>query len=268
LRTRAREPIAALLLLVAGCASGRGDAARRDLEVLQAEVRQLRQDNAELARRIDSLQTQLELSSAARAARAPAPARDDAERAPMIPPDLAVVRVAPPAATARPRTPPPVPTSVPIAEPDPSRVQALSRHGRDLAAEAEAELKKARSATGTKRARSLEEFVERYPRHPEADNALVEASAVWAEAGLETQACELADRVARDYPASDALPDAIERLAWCEQHRGAHEAERRLLERLVQEFPRTSAAQRAGTRLATLSGRTGATPEGPARSGP
>jgi TolA-binding protein len=266
LRTHAREALAALLVL-SGCAGGGRDAARRDIEALQADVRQLRQDNAELARRVDSLQTQLAVSSAARQARAQEP-QEGAERAPVIPPDLAVVHVSPPAATPRPRTAPPVPTAVPIREPDPARVQALSRHGRDLAAEADAELKKARAAPGTKRARALEEFVERYPRHPEADNALVEAAGVWADASLESQACELAERVARDYPAGDALPDAIERLAWCEQHRGARQAEQRLLERLVQEFPRSPAAQRAGPRLATLSGRTGATPGGPARSDP
>jgi len=267
LRTCAREALAALLAL-AGCAGG-GDAARRDIEALKGEVRQLQAENAELSRRVDSLQTQLELAHAARAARAPAP-REDAEKAPVIPPDLAVVRVAPPAhAAARPAKAPPVPTAVAIADPDPARMEALGRHGnRDLAAEADAEIKKARAQLGSKKARSLEEFVEHYPRHPEADNALVEAAAVWAEAGLETQACELARRAADDYPAGDALPEAIERLAWCEQHRGAREAERRLLERLVNDFPRTPAAQRAGTRLATLSGRTGGTPEGPARSGP
>jgi hypothetical protein len=59
----------------------------------------------------------------------------------------------------------------------------------------------------------------------------------------------------------------LERLAWCESRRGAREAERKLLERLVSEFPRTPAADRAGTRLATISGRTGESPEGP-RSAP
>jgi len=71
-----------------------------------------------------------------------------------------------------------------------------------------------------------------------------------------------------DYPAGDALPDALERLAWCESRRGAPDAERRLLERVVTEFPRTPAAERAGTRLATISGHAGATPDAPARSGP
>ena len=81
-------------------------------------------------------------------------------------------------------------------------------------------------------------------------------------------ACDLARRCVREYPAGDAMSDALERLAWCESRRGARDAERRLLERLVTEFPRTPAAERAGTRLATISGRTGDTPDGPGRSGP
>jgi hypothetical protein len=64
------------------------------------------------------------------------------------------------------------------------------------------------------------------------------------------------------------MSEALERLAWCESRRGARDAERTLLERLVSEFPRTPAAERAGTRLATISGRTGDTPDAPARSGP
>jgi hypothetical protein len=158
---------------------------------------------------------------------------------------------------------------VPIADPDPQRLEALSRRGgRDIGAEADAELKRARQRAGGERAHALEEFAARYPRHPSADNALVEASAAHAEAGRAEAACELARRAADDYPAGDAMSDALERLAWCESRRGARDAERRLLERLVSEFPRTPAAERAGSRLATISGRAGDTPEGPARSGP
>jgi TolA-binding protein len=247
-----------------------GDAARRDIEALRAEVRELRQENADLAHRVELLSAQLEVAST-RLARGPATpaARDDAEKQPVIPPDLAVVRVAPHSTGVRAGRAPPVPTAVPIAEPDSAQVDALSRRGgRDLATEAEAELRRARAATGNARARALVEFVSRYPRHPEADNALVEASAAYADAGIESDSCDLARRAAADYPAGDALPEALERLAWCEGRHGAHDAERKLLERLVQEFPKTPAAQRAGIRLATISGRSGSTPDAPARSGP
>ena len=256
------------------------------MDALQGEVRALHRDNEDLARRVEDLSSRVEALST-RLARAPAhPARDkdDAEKAPVIPPDLAVVRMEPrapaaargahrageePAAERSARVAPPISTAVPISPPDPERIEALARRGgRDIAAESDAELRRARGLKGDERARALEEFATRYPRHPSADNALVEASAASADVGRADAACDLARRAAADYPAGDALSEALERLAWCESRRGAREAERRLLERLVSEFPRTPAAARAGTRLATISGRTGETPEGPARSGP
>jgi len=253
-----------VLLASVGCAGG-GDAARRDSEALKAEVRALRAQNEELARRVDTLSGEVEtlrVKGVRAAPPAAAPARPEAEKGPVIPPDLAVVRVEPRPAGHRSARPPPVPTAVAIADPDPDRVEALSRRGgRDLAAEADGELRRAR-------AHALEEFVARYPRHPSADNALVEAAAALADAGSEDRACDLARRVESDYPAGDALPDALERVAWCESRRGAPDVERRLLERVVTEFPRTPAAERAGTRLATISGHAGATPDAPARSGP
>lgn len=233
-------------------------------------MRELRQQNEDLSRRLEAVSGRVE-ALATRTARAPAPVpqKEAAEKAPLIPPDLAVVRVEPRPGAARARPPPSVPTAVPIAEPDPDRVEALSRGGRDLPAEADAELRRARARSGGDRARALEDFAARYPRHPFADNALVEAASAEEEAGRAEPACSLARRVTVEYPAGDALPNALERLAGCESRRGARDAERKLLERLVTDFPRTPAAERAGIRLATISGRTGAeTPDRPARSSP
>ena len=259
------------LLVLAGCAGG-GDAARRDTEARRAELRELRQQNDDLSRRVGALSDQVEALETRRA-RAPAPvpaAKDEGEKAPLIPPDLAVVRVEPHRGAARARTPPSVPTAVPIAPPDPDRLEALSRDGRDISADADAELHRARTRRdGGDRASALEEFAARYPRHPSADNALVEAATAEEDSGRGEAACALARRVATEYPAGDALPEALERLARCESRRGARDAERKLLERLVDEFPRTPAAERAGIRLATISGRAGAeAPDRPARSSP
>ncbi len=232
-------------------------------------MRALRSDNEDLTRKVAALSGRVEVLTV-RLARAPASADAPAAApaAPLVPPDLAVVRVEPQARGAK--APPPVPTGVEIAEPDPDRLDALSRRSsREIAADADDELKRARKRSGAPRAHALEDFVERYPRHPSADNALVEAAAAYADAGLATPACGLARRAAADYPAGDAMSEALERLAWCEARVGAGDAERRLLERLVSEFPRTPAAERAGTRLATISGHGGETPPtGPARSGP
>ena len=275
--TRVARDAAAALLLLSGCAGG-GDAARKDLDALRAEVHALRKENEELSRKVDALSGRVDVISA-RLAR-PAPHEEAA--APVVPPDLTVVRVEPPSEQPgldrgarggdRPpgaRTPPPVPTAVVIEEPEPSRLDALSRRsGRELGLDAEQELRRARRKSGAARAHALEDFAARYPHHPSADNALVEAAAAYAEAGRPEAACDLARRCVREYPAGDAMSDAIERLAWCESRRGATEAERKLLERLVSEFPRTPAAERAGVRLATISGRSGDAPAGPARSGP
>lgn len=271
--TRFSREASAALFLFLGCAGG--DAVRRDLDSLRGEVQSLRRENEALQRKVDGLSIRLDvLGSRAKAASAPPAAAE-----PLVPPDLAVVRVEPreeppielrDPGPARARPPPPVPTSVPIVEPDADRLEAIARRsGRELSADADEELRRARKKEGASRAQALEDFVARYPRHPAADNALVDAAAAWAGAGKADAACGLARRAADDYPAGDALSEAIERLAWCESRRGAVDAERRLLERLVDEFPRTPAAARAGTRLATISGRAGdPAPAGPARSGP
>jgi TolA-binding protein len=258
-----REAPAACLLLLVACA-GNGDAARRDTDALRAELQALRRENDELARRVEALAGRVEVISTRLARSQEAPAGSAAPAAPLVPPDLAVVRMQPPPAE---RTPPPLPTGVPIAEPDPERLEALSAApGRDLGRDAREELRRAREKRGAARAHALEGFAARYPRHPSADNALVEGAAAYGEAGNADAACELARRCAREYPAGDAMSDALERLAWCESRRGAAAGERELLERLVSEFPRTPAAERAGARLATISGRGGETPADPARS--
>ncbi len=281
-------------MVLLGCAGG-GRAASSDVEALRAELRGLRADNESLAHKVDGLSARLELLTA-RGGRDPSPAasrRSPPAEAlpPVVPPDLAVVRVAPveappvvlrmaaaeplpepaaaPPARSR-RAPPPVPTAIPIAEPAPERLEALALGGgRELSVEADRELRAARRRDGVERAHALEDFVSRYPRHPAADNALVEAAEAYASAGKDDAACALAARAGDDYPAGDALAGALERLASCEARRGGPVAERRVLERLVSEFPRTPAAERAGTRLAAISGQGGDTsPRVPARSGP
>lgn len=252
-----REACAALVLLL-GCAGG--GAASRDVEALRAEVRALRQENDALSRKVEALSARVDVASArlARGGAASAPARADAPSsggagtsplAAVVPPDLAVVKVAP-GPRAR-RVPPPVATAIAISEPDLSRLDAVAPRGaRPLADAAEADLRAARGRAGLDRAHALEDFAAHYPRHPKADNALVEASEAYAASAKDDAACAVARRVEEEYPAGDALPDAAERLAWCASRRGDAEAERRILERLVHEFPRSPAAERAAARLA------------------
>jgi TolA-binding protein len=270
LRIFRTEAALAAALLVAGCA-GAEASLRQDVDALRAELAVARQENQELQRKVEALAARMDLvtarltrpaeggASAVAVAQAPA-------AAPVVPGGLAVVRVEPPG-----RRAPPVPVAVPIVEPDGSRLEALARRsGRELAAEAEAELKAARRRDGLARAHGLEDFVTRYPHHPQADNALVEASGAYADAGRVEAACTVARRAVEEYPAGDAVSEALWRVAACESQRGGADAEKKILSRLVSEFPSTPAARRAGARLAAISGRTGVDSPAavPARSGP
>jgi TolA-binding protein len=285
------RPEAALVaaLLAAGCA-GAGAGARpapAEVDVLRAEVAALRAENQALSRAVEGLSARVDAVSA-RLLRAQAEPRAAEPRpaapaaAPLVPEGLAVVRVEPPAAPAaqarapsrepgRTRRPPPVATAVPIVEPDAAALSGLARRsGRELSAEAGAELAAARRKGGVARAHALEDFTTRYPHHPQADDALLEASGAYEESGLPDAACTLARRVADEYPVGDALPGALWRQAGCEARAGAADAERRLLSRLVTEFPTSAAARRAGERLTVLTGRAAVTSPAadPARSGP
>jgi TolA-binding protein len=269
------RPSAALAaaFILSGCA-GADAVARRDLELLRGEVQALRQENAQLARSVDQLSTRMDAWSArggkpaAEPPRAAPPASPGADAdATVVPNGLALVKVEPP----RGARPPPVPTGTALVEPDSARLDAIARRsGRDLASEAEAELKAARRREALPRAHALEDFVSRYPRHPQAGTALLEAAAAYGDAGKAEAACTLARRVVDEYPASEQVSEALLRLAACEGRKGAAELERRLLSRVVTDFPSSPAARRARERLASIPGRPGVDPppDGQARSGP
>jgi hypothetical protein len=118
------------------------------------------------------------------------------------------------------RVAPRLPTAVQVSEPDPDRVEGLSSApGRGIAAEADGELAAARGKGGVDRAHALESFVSRYPRHPSADNALVEAARAYADTGRTEASCQLARRVPEEYPAGDAVSGALEIASSCERSR-------------------------------------------------
>ena len=265
------RPSAALAaaLVLSGCA-GQDAVARRDLEVLRGEVQSLRQENTQLRRSLDQLSTRVDaqaLRTGSSPAREPARGTPPPEDGPVVPDGLAVVKVEPPRASRA----PPVPTSTPLVEPDASRLDAIARRsGRDLAGDAENELRSARRREPLARAHALEDFVARYPRHPQASKALIEAAAAYAEVGKAEAGCMLVRRAAEEYPASEQVSEALLQLAACEGRRGAADVERRLLSRVVNDYPSSPAARRARERLAPNPGRPGAdpSPDGPARSGP
>jgi hypothetical protein len=269
------EAALAAALLVTGCAGAEAlprrdlDAVRAELAAARREIQQLERTVELLTTRVDALSTRLPRpGTVARPVEALSAEARPNEPVSVVPGGLSVVRMEPPR---RAQAAPAVPTGVALVEPDASRLDALARRsGRELLADAEIELKAARRKGGLERAHALEGFVSRYPHHPQGDNALVEAAASYAAAGRPDAACTLARRAIDEYPAGDALAEALWQAATCESRRGATGAERRILDRLVSEFPSTPAARRAGERLASISGRSDGDPSPgvPARSSP
>jgi len=263
----------AAALLLSGCA-GADAVARRDLDALRGEVQALRQENVQLMRSLDQLSTRVDALAIRGAKAGVEPVRAAvAEVAAAeggganVPGGLAVVKMEPPRASRA----PPVPTTTPLVEPDPARLEAMARRsGKDLAGEAEGELKAARRRPPLPRAHALEDFVARYPRHPQAGAALLEAAAAYLEAGKPDAACSLDRRSLEEYPAGEQVSDALVQVAGCEGRKGSTESERRLLTRVVKEFPSTAAARRARERLVSIPGPAGAdaAPVVQARSGP
>jgi TolA-binding protein len=245
--------VATAALWALGCAAN-DPVRRKDVDDLRAEMRTIQRENAEMSRRLEGMEVRLDALAAVSRAPPPAPSPASAPAAaaePLVPPNLAVVKVdrrRP--EPRRPRQAPALPTAVPISEPDPGEMAALGTPRGDIAAEAQAALDAARRLDGLASARALEEFVSRYPRHPSADNALVEAARARDAAGDPETACALAARVAEEYPAGDALPDALAQMAECRARQGDIARARALYQRIVKDFPDTPAARRARERLA------------------
>jgi TolA-binding protein len=246
-------------LFVLGCAAGcaaEDKSMRAEVQGLRAEVRELARQNAATQRRLEDLQNKVDIIAARKAARLPAAKAEPAavtEAASADVPKLDVVKMGPSTAPGAKRRPPPVPTQVPIVEPDPATLGALDQGASpDIAGDAEKELSEARRLEGAASARALEKFAHRYPRHPAADNALVDAARLFSRAGDADAACALLERAVREYPAADAMPDALEELGNCESQRGHKDKAEKLWQRVATDYPKTPAARRAGEKLSAL----------------
>lgn len=280
------------LLSALGCGA-EGKDLRRDLEAMRRELQMMRQENAELTKRVEVLSGRLEALESrtrpgmestgtkavdARADTSPATGAagvrspgSAAATESVIPPNLAVVKLGPAQKSLRegwlPRkVPPPLPTAVPIRDPDSRILAGLSTSKRDLGTAAQADLDAARNQTGLAAARALEAFTGHYPHHPNADNALIEAAQLRVDADDRDAACDLYEKCVREYPAGDALPDALERLADCYFRRGQKDRARPLLERVMKDYPQTAVAKRAAERLAEAAAKE-AMPVPPSQSG-
>lgn len=244
---------------------------------LRAEVADLRRENEVLKQRVDALASRVDSVQRQRsepphsAALGPSAASPSASDGPAIPTDLEVVRMEPPRAQparapirrrslpsseplALSSVPPPVPTDVALREPDTGAVAALGPLRGSLVAQADAELAAARALNGLAAAQKLEAFAARFPRHPQADNALLEAATAYVKAGRGQSACTVLARCVNEYPAGDVFADALEQLGECRADQGEMSLARWIFQRVLSDFPMSSAAKRAEERIASLDG--------------
>lgn len=95
-------------------------------------------------------------------------------------------------------------------------------------------------------------FLEQYPEHPLADNALYWIGETWYAKSLWLKAARVFGEVVSRFPRANKVPDAMYKTALCYQNLGELQLARDVLRQLIRLYPSTSTAEQARDRLATL----------------
>lgn len=262
----------AILAWACACA-GTDPALKADLSDMRAEVKALREENARLARRVERAEVDLALR---KVARAPGPGRPSSGAAPASPqsvaevPSLTVVKLKPKVEPA-----PPINTSVLVVEPAPEVLEALaslperepreasggSGPGEDGAPSEDPALVDQEYDQGMAALRTgnvgggvekLKQFSQSHPRHSRADNALYFASVGMIGMGELEGAAATLQAMLREYPAGDAVSDAMLKLAECRTRQSRSRDAKTIYSEVIQRYPGTAAASQAEQKLAQL----------------
>lgn len=205
---------------------------------------------ADLERKVDRLQGELEALRAPRTKVEAVAKATAAAPVSIIPSNLATVRLAPSAGK-----PPPLATDVSLREPDDAAVeQLLSDPEPDTSGDEYAAALKAISTGEVERgARGLQKFAEKHPRDERAPVALMQAGVGLLTFGDPQSAMLDFERIAQDYPAAKEAPDAMLRLADCQIRLQREDRAKDVYARVMSRYPGTSAAKAAEAGLKHLS---------------
>lgn len=254
------RPILAIacLALFFGCATD--VVTRNEHTELLSSLRALRAENSRLEARVAKLE-QEKVAAAPRPASPPRPqvsasARPVPTSSDALPP-LTVVKLKP-----RKEAAPPINTAVEIAEPPETLTQEFKNETATQPDEADQAMADAQFERGLSMMKTgssesgvaqMQQFVNDWPRHPKADNALYfSGMAFLAEKDFE-HATELFERVINQYPAGDAVLDSMLKLAECRIKLNRPREARATWEKIVTGFPGTAAATQAQARLLSSS---------------
>jgi len=269
--TSAIRRLLVLAPLSALCACATESASRTEVTELRAELRLMRDAHARLEHRLERVEGEaavrlarpVSVSSAA-VASPQSGARPDAKaEARLSVPELAVVKLRPKA-----DAPPRLDTTTPVVEPSAEVLEELAQEQRRTpsreAGEGEADPAMADSeyAAGLEALRTgnlaggvqrLQRFSLDYPRHAKADNALYFSGIGLMGEESWSEAAKTFLQVLSQYPAGDAVVDALLKLAECRTHLNQRKEAKALYVQLISQYPGTAAATQAESRLAQLS---------------
>jgi tol-pal system protein YbgF len=263
-----RLAIAAALLAWASACAGVDPALKAELSDVRAEVKALREENARLARRMERVEIELAVRKASHGPGSGAGKPAAASVSPAEIPTLTVVKLKP-----KVEPPPPLSTSVPVVEPSPDVLEALGSapSGRDGLAstigdddDAPAEdpaladgqfdqgMQALRTGNVEGGVEKLKQFAREHPRHAKADNALYFASVGMIGLGDLEDAAATLEALLREYPAGDAVSDAMLKLAECRTRQSRARDAKSIYGEVIQRYPGTAAATQAEQKLAQL----------------
>ena len=226
------------------CACATDTASKGQVAELRGELTSLRERETRLERRLEWM----EAGQAVRAASDTPPAPPEPTGAM---PALTVVKLKP-----RPQPAPPLQTRVRVHEPDPQGLQELAVSEKaldedpDIVAATYNRLVAAlRTGDVAGASSKLEAFADEHPKDLHADNALYFSGL--GLMGLEdyTAAAQRLERVVHEYPAGDAVPDALLKLAECRMRLNQKKQAHELYIQVAQNYPGTAAATQAQQRL-------------------
>lgn len=238
---------------------------RAQLGEITASLRALRAENARLEARLEKLEATAAGRSSALLRGADEPFRDaraPAGAQPMELPALTVIKLKPKLTAA-----PKLMTEVPVVEPPEGIVDELTASSKrpdasDAAADetelavAQGEFDRAMDLlkTGNPKgaALAMQAFVTQWPRHPRADNALYFAGVGLMSEEEYNGAIASFVRVTQEYPAGDAVVDALLKMAECRMKTKSPQEAKATWERIIRLYPGTPAAQQALAHLASF----------------
>ncbi len=236
-----------LLLSAASCAAG----AASDLTPLREEVAALRQAHDADRKRIEALEIQTGLQqSEILKLRGLAPGEDRAAQLP-------VIHLQPRAAKALPA----LSTETPVREPPPEMVAELKRTpeideggasggGVDADGMFNSAFEKLKTGELVAAAGLFQTFSQKYPRHPAADNALLDEGIAYYGLHRYEEALAVFEQLAKRYPAGDAVPEGLWRSADCYRKLGQAAKAQAAYTSLIKRYPASPEAAKASEQLA------------------